>query len=186
MDRKCRLWLSQHHISWEQCHGQQWHTEVGHTHPCDADFRLHKRKENKREIFALSILWHSFQHLGIWIISLFFVSLFIIAYILNLSLSFPNRVSVIFKKEIKFLELHTLEGTHWDNQVVCCFLSIAIPVHSVVARAMCSCQSVCMHMCSVLPCSSLNKGLMPKFGGQNDLSIHKPALPLPTWRPRER
>lgn len=60
-------------------------------------------------------------------------------YILTLSLSFSNRLSFLFKKEIKFLELRTLEGTHWDNQVVCCFLSIAIPVHSVVARAMCSC-----------------------------------------------
>ncbi len=55
-------------------------------------------------------------------------------------------LSVIFKKESKFLELHTPEGTHWDSQVVCCFLSIAIPVHSAVARAMCLCQSECTHV----------------------------------------
>lgn len=179
-------------VSWSTVTHGVWR----HAHSSDADFWLHKRKEeNKREILALSILWHKFQHLGIWLASLFFVCslscfTFIIVHILTLSLSFPNRVSVLFKKEIKFLELHTLVSTHWDNQVVCCFLSIAILVHSVVARAMCLCQSVCTHMCGVLSCSSLSKApmpkMMPKFGGQNDLSIQKLTPPMPTWRPRER
>lgn len=41
------------------------------THPLDADFWLHKRmKENKREFFALSNLWHLFQHLAIRFLTL--------------------------------------------------------------------------------------------------------------------
>lgn len=61
---------------------RNWDT---HTHPLDADSWLHKRKkENKREFFALSNLWHLFQHLTILFLTLS-VSLFIITHILTLS-----------------------------------------------------------------------------------------------------
>lgn len=75
------------------------------------------------------------------------------------------------QKGSKFLELHTPEGTHWDKQVVCCFLSIAIAVHSVVARAMCWCQSVCTHTCGVC---SLIKAPMPK----GDAKVWRAKWPL--------
>lgn len=50
--------------------------------------------ENKREIFALSILWHLFQHLGIWLVSLFFVCPYSLSCTFSLYL-FPSQ-QVIF------------------------------------------------------------------------------------------
>ncbi len=153
-----------------------------HTHtPLDADSWLHKRKkEYKREFFALSNLWHLIQHLTIRFLTLS-VSLFIITYILTFSPSFP-----LSSKRKASSWYYTLQRAHTET-ARWCVVFFPLQFRCILLwPGQCACVKVSVRMCGVLSCGSLIKVLMPKFGGQNDLSIHKPTLPLPTWRPCER
>lgn len=126
MDTKCSLWPSQHHISWEQCHGQQWDKELGYTHPSDADFWLHKRmEENKGEFFAMSNLHLTSRHSTSFLT--LSMSLFIITYILAYLLPFRSLQKEKQVPGITHSRGHTLRqpggvlfSFHCNSGAFCC------------------------------------------------------------------